>query len=149
VENMNIGKQRIFSPFFVEKGMPDVLLWEVQEIQNNQLIKIKFKRKEYDGRQGIRIQTDKGILIPKLGEKIYRGIVLWVDTSPEEVICKCLTNDGKLSLYNVWDEGHGQESQLNTSGMKVKQVENTLQYKCNNYDLTGSFNDLSFSLEKL
>jgi len=60
---MNIGKQRIFSPFFTEKGMTDVLLWDVQEIQNNQLIKINFKKKEYNGRQGIRLQTDKGIII--------------------------------------------------------------------------------------
>ena len=146
---MNIGKQRIFSPFFIEKGMTNVLLWDVQEIQNNQLIKINFKRKEYNGRQGIRLQTDKGIIIPDLGEKVFKSIILWMDASPEEVICKCLTSDGNLSLYNVWDEGYGQESQLDTTGMLVEKIENKLEYKCNNYDSTGSFNDLSFSLEKL
>jgi len=72
-----------------------------------------------------------------------------MDTSPEEVICKCLTSDGNLSLYNIWDEGYGQESQLDATGMLVEQIENKLEYKCNNYDLAGSFSDLSFSLEKL
>ena len=72
-----------------------------------------------------------------------------MDTSPEGVICKCLTSDGNLNLYNVWDEGSGQESQLDASGMLVKKIGDKLEYKCNNYDLTGSFSDLSFSLEKL
>ncbi len=125
------------------------LPWDVQEIRNNQLIKINFKRKEYNGRQGIRLQTDKGIIVPDLGEKVFKSIILWVDTSPEEVICKCLTSDGNLSLYNVWDEGCGQESQLDASGMLVKKIGDKLEYKCNNYDLTGSFSDLSFSLEKV
>lgn len=146
---MDIGKQKIFNPFFAEQGMSDVLLWDVQKIKNNQCIKIKFQKREYAARQGIRLQTDKGILIPELGEKIYKSIVLWEDTSPEEIICKCLTSDENLSLYNVWDEGFGQESQLDASGMLVEQIDKKLEYKCNNYDSTGSFSDLSFSLEKL
>lgn len=74
---------------------------------------------------------------------------MWEDTSPEEVIIKCHTNDGKLSIYNIWDEGDGRESQSYSSGMLISEKDGTLVYKCNAYGFDTEFNDLIFSIEKL
>ena len=59
---------------------------------------------------------------------------LWEDTSPEEVIIKWHTNDGKLSIYNIWDEGDGRESQSYSSGMLISEKDGSLVYKCNAMD---------------
>ncbi|ODG90029.1 MULTISPECIES: hypothetical protein [Bacillaceae] len=146
---MDIGIERIYSKSFSEKGMSDVIKWEVQPIVDQQLIKIKFINKGSLHRQGIWLRTDKGIEIPALNEEIYPSINLWEDTSPKEIICKCHSKNGYLSLYNIWDEGDGRESQSYSSGMIVEEKDGIFIYYCNDFGFETNFDDLVFSIEKL
>ncbi|MFD0048927.1 hypothetical protein ACFVHQ_06310 [Actinomycetes bacterium NPDC127524] len=146
---MELGKEKIFNEAFSEKGLGNVVLWDVQNIQDEQLVKISFVSKTSPYRQGVWLRTDKGIEIPALKSEVYKSISLWEDTSPEEVIIKCHTSDGKLSVYNIWDEGEGRESQADSSGMLILEKEGLLVYKCNAYGFETEFNDLIFSIEKL
>jgi len=146
---MEIGKKRILNETFAEIGLNDVILWDVQDIQKEQMIKITFLQKNNDVRQGIWLRTDKGISLPELGDQKHKSIVLWEDTAPQTVVCNCFSSDGKLSLYNVFEDEDGRQSQLYTSGMLREEKEGVYIYKCKNYDLDDRFEDLMFSLEKL
>lgn len=146
---MQIGEKRIYNDAFSEKGLNNVILWEVQNIMDEQLIRLKFISKNSSNRQGIWLRTDKGILIPELGDRIFPSLNLWEDTSPKEVICKCFSNEGKLSIYNIWDKGNGSQSQSYTSGMLIDEKNGVLTYSCNDYGFNSTFSDLVFSLEKL
>jgi hypothetical protein len=146
---MKIGQEKIFNKAFNEMGLENVVLWDVQNISDGQLVKIKFISKNSHHRQGIWIRTDKGIEISELNSEVYKSISLWEDTSTEEVIIKCHTNDGKLSIYNIWDEGDGRESQAHSSGMLIIENDSLFVYKCNAYGFDTEFNDFVFSLEKL
>lgn len=86
---MEIGRERSFNKAFKEKGLENVVLWDVQNIQDGQLVKINFISKTSPHRQGVWLRTDKGIEIPALKSELYKSIHLWEYTSPEEVIIKC------------------------------------------------------------
>jgi hypothetical protein len=146
---MEVGREKIINKAFNEKGLENVVLWDVQNIQDGQLVKINFISKTSPHRQGVWIKTDKGIEIPALKSKVYKSINLWEDTSSEEVILKCHTNDGKMSIYNIWDEGDGKESQAYSSGMLITDRNGVLVYNCNAFGFETDFNDLIFSIEKL
>ncbi|WP_129691686.1 hypothetical protein [Gottfriedia acidiceleris] len=146
---MDTGIARIYSKSFSEKGMNNVIKWEVQPIKDQQLIKIKFINKGSFHRQGIWLKTDVGIEIPALSEEIYPSINLWEDTSPKEIICKCHSKNGYLSLYNIWDKGDGRQSQSYSSGMIVEEKEGNFIYNCNDFGFETNFDDLVFSIEKL
>jgi hypothetical protein len=146
---MEIGKERIINEAFLEKGLDNVILWDVQKIKDCQLIKVKFISKNSSHRQGIWLRTDKGIVIPELSDEKYPSITLWEDTAPQEIICKCYTDDGNLSIYNVYDKGNGRQSQSYTSGMLIEEKNGVLLYKCNDFGFETDFSDLVFSIEKL
>ncbi|XRG77762.1 hypothetical protein V5E38_18325 [Rossellomorea sp. GAMAL-10_SWC] len=146
---MDFGIERIYSKSFSEKGMSNVIKWEVQPIKDQQLIKIKFISKGSFHRQGIWLRTDMGIEIPALSEEIYLSINLWEDTSPKDIICKCHSKNGYLSFYNIWDKGNGRQSQSYSSGMIVDEQEGKIIYKCNDLGFETNFDDLVFLIEKL
>ncbi|GGB44445.1 hypothetical protein GCM10007199_07330 [Fictibacillus barbaricus] len=54
-----------------------------------------------------------------------------------------------MSIYNIWDEGDGKESQAYSSGMLISEKNGVLVYKCNDYGFETDFSSLVFSLEKL
>lgn len=138
--------ERIMSKGFENKGIGDVIKWEVQPITDGQIVKITFLSKNSPYRQGIWLKTDKGIEV--MG-KTYSSIELWEDTAPKEVFLKCFTNNGFLSFYNIWDKGEGKKSQSYSSGMVVKQNGNKILYCCNDIGFETNFDKLVFSLEKL
>jgi hypothetical protein len=147
---MEIGKNKIFNDAFAEIGLNNVVLWDVQNIKDEQLIKVKFVSKTSSHRQGLWLRTDKGIVVPEISSEVFPSLTLWEDTAPNEIICKCFSKDGNLNVYNVWDKGKGKQSQLYTSGMLIEeQVDGVLIYKCNDYGLDTDFDDLIFSIEKL
>ncbi|MCM2535010.1 hypothetical protein NDK43_25050 [Neobacillus pocheonensis] len=147
---MEIGQKKIFNDAFAEKGLNNVILWDVQNIKDGQLIRVKFISKSSPHRQGLWLITDKGIVIPELSDEIFPSISLWEDTAPKEVICKCYSQDGNLSLYNIWDKGNGTQSQMYTSGMIIDEKDDgILIYNCNDYGFETEFTDLVFSIEKL
>lgn len=146
---MKIENEIILNSIFAEKVLDNVVLWDVQNIKEGQSIKITFISTNSPHRQGIWLRTNKGIEIPTLENKVNKSINLWEDTAPEEIILKCHTTDGKLSIYNIWDEGDGKESQAYCSGMLINEKNGVLVYKCNDYGFDTDFNSLVFSLEKL
>lgn len=141
---IDIGLKRLYSKAF--EGKNDIVMWEVQQISNEQLIKVKFIETNSTNKQGIWIATDKGI---EINGNLYSQINLWEDTAPKEVILKCYTDVGLLSIYNIWDDGRGRNSQSYTSGMIIKEEDNVLYYHCNDYGFETDFNKLIFSIEKL
>ena len=146
---MEIGNELILNTAFAERGLNNVVLWDVQNIKDGQSIKITFISTNSQHRQGIWLKTNKGIEIPSLENNVNKSINLWEDTAPKEIILKCHTTDGKLSIYNIWDEGDGKESQAYSSGMLINDKNGLLVYKCNDYGIDTDFSSLVFSLEKL
>jgi len=60
-----------------------------------------------------------------------KAFQLWEDNASKEVLCKCDSTDGNLSIYNIWDKGRGAESQAYSSGM-LKEISGTkVIYYCN------------------
>ncbi|MEC1526231.1 hypothetical protein P9D43_30140 [Neobacillus niacini] len=112
---MDIGRKRIYNDAFYEKGLENVVLWDVQNIKNEQLIRVRFISKSSLHRQGLWLRTDEGIVIPELSDEVFPGVSLWEDTAPKEVVCNCFSKDGNLSVYNIWDKGNGRQSQGYTS----------------------------------
>lgn len=141
---IDIGLKRIYSKSF--KKRDDIVIWDVQQIRNEQLIKVKFIETNSNNKQGIWIATDKGI---EINGNLYPQINLWEDIVPKEIILKCYTDVGLLRIYNIWDDGEGRDSQSYTSGMIIKEVDNMLFYHCNDYGFKTNFNKLIFSIEKL
>ncbi|MGA4722182.1 hypothetical protein [Fictibacillus nanhaiensis] len=146
---MSIGKDVIYNKAFLERGMNHVVLWDIQRITHEQIIKIKFLSNQSKNRQGIWLKTDKGMSIPSLGSEIYKSVNLWEDTAPKEIQIQCYTDDGNLHIYNIWDEGDGKESQSYSSGMLIQEENGVLVYQCNDYGFETNFSSLVFSLEKL
>ncbi len=144
--NKSIGKERIYNKAFADRGRENVILWDVQKVENGQLIKVTFMGKNSPYHQGIRLATDIGI---EVNGQVYPSIMLWEHTAPKEVICRCLTNDGLLSIYNIWDEGDGRESQAHSSGMLLEEKDNILIYHANDYGFETNFDKLVFSIEKM
>jgi hypothetical protein len=145
---VNIGTKRLYNEDFkVEKGLDKVILWEVLEIQDGEKIKITFLNKVSNNRQGIWLATDKGISVNNL---TLPQIDLWEDTAPkEETTITCYTDVGLLSFYNIWDNGNGRNSQVDSSGMIVEEKGNKLIYRCNDYGFDTNFEKLIFSIEKM
>ena len=71
--NKSIGKERIYNKAFASRGREDVILWDVQKVENGQLIKVTFISKNSPYHQGIRLATDKGI---EVNGQIYPSIML-------------------------------------------------------------------------
>lgn len=61
----------------------------------------------------------------------------------------CYTEDGCLSIYNMWDKGKGPESQSHTSGMLIEENGDVITYNCNDIGFETNFDKLVFSIEKL
>ena len=124
-------------------------MWDVIEINNEQSLKIRFISKNSKNRQGIRLAIDAGDGHIEVNRISSKGVELWEDTAPKEFTCKCFTNEGLLSVYNIWDKGKGRQSQLLTSGMLVEIKGNTYTYNCNDYGYDTNFDKLIFSIEKI
>ena len=141
---MKPGKQRIYSKAF--EGRDDIVKWDVRPISDGQIIKITFLSKNSPYEQGVRIATDRGI---DVNGQVFPGVRVWYNPESKEVTHRCLTRDGLLSVYNVWDRGSGVMSLLHTSGMVIEEKGNLLIYHCNDSGLETSFDKLVFSIEFL
>lgn len=123
---MLVGKQKIYNKSF--EGRNNVIMWDVIEINNEQALKITFISKNSKNRQGIRLAIDVGDGHIEVNEISNKAFELWEDNAPKEFICKCFSNEGLLSVYNIWDKGKGRQSQMLTSGMLVEVKGNTFTY---------------------
>lgn len=138
---------RIYSKVFKDTGRDDVVKWDVLPVQNGEIIKVIFESISSNWRQGIWLQTDKGIGV---NGELCESVTLWADTAQEEVLCQCFTDNGLLNVYNIWDSGRGLgiESQAWSSGMLVDELPNGRHYSCNDIGFETNFNKLLFRIEK-
>lgn len=148
-----LGKKRIYNKNFTDVE-EDIILWEVLAINNKQHIKVRFISVNSENRQGIRvaIDTGKGMLITN--GVTGKAFVLWVDECPKEFEIECTSDEGYLSVYNIfeqkdWTGRNNTYSQMDYSGMILEKKENIYRYKCNNAELIDDFDKLVFEIELL
>jgi hypothetical protein len=140
--------QRIYNTAFAEHGRSDVVLWDVLPITPEQVIKVMIESVASSWRQGVFLKTDPGMLI---NDQYAPSVTLWADTAPPEVVCHCMSDNGALSLYNIWDSGRGRslESQAYSSGMLVEELPQGRRYRCNDIGFDTNFDKLVFTVVKL
>lgn len=144
---MEVGRKTIYNNSF--EGRKDIILWHVLDIKPDQLIKINFISKNSKNRQGIRLAIDVGEGYIEINGQRNKGFELWEDTAPKEFTARCVTKEGLISVYNIWDKGKGRQSQILTSGMILETNGNKYTYHCNDFGFDTNFDKLIFSVEKL
>jgi len=141
------GKEKMYSPDFPDRD--DVILWDIRKIEDGTIARVEFLSQNSPNRQGVSLSTDKGIAVGFGGpDEIHPGVLVWQDKWPEPTTWKCLTDDGLLSIYNIYDKGSGVRSQMYGSGMIVTEEEGKLIYHCNDVGVEDvKFDSVVFSLE--
>lgn len=142
-----IGENRIYCKGF--KGRSDIITWDIQRVSKEQTLKITFVQTNSSFRQGIRVAIDAGEGNIEVNGQIKKGIRLWENTAPKEIICKCTSQEGLISIYNLWDRGNGGRSLGYTSGMLVEKDGNKITYRCNDSGIDTNFEKLVFTVEKM
>ena len=147
-----LGKRRIINNSFEDRS-EEIIRWEVLEIPCNQRIKVRFISTASSNRQGIRIAIDAGD-----GELTVNGVSskafdLWEDTCPKEIEVECHSDEGYLSIYNIFERNEQgimrRHSQMNYSGMILEQNNNIYRYRCNDTGKDTDFKKLVFEIELL
>lgn len=145
-----IGKKRIYNTNF--ENIENVVQWEVLNIKNEQEFHLKFVSTNSKYRQGIRLAIDAGDGYIEINNIRSKELYLWEDTAQKCVLVKCISEEGVLSIYNVFDLGKergGRRSQMDSCGMLVERKENTIVYKCNDVGFQSDFDKLIFEIELL
>ena len=138
-------KERQYSPSFRDKGRDDVVLLDVFPVHDGEEITVIFESVSSQARQGVWMKTDNGIIVNGL---LCPSTDLWQDHAPPEVLCRCLTSDGILTVYNIWDRGDGRQSQGWTSGMLIEELPDGRRYRCNDSGFDTLFDKLVFRIER-
>jgi hypothetical protein len=139
------GKRRIYNTSgFADRN--DVILWDIMNVRDGERLKLIFESQNAEHEQGVRLACDGGVTVNNATGK---GVRLWYDHAPRVVEFVCHTADGFLSLYNIWDQGRGPQSQLHTSGMLVEELPNGRRYRCNDFGFDTDFDKLVFRIERI
>ena len=139
--------ERVMNAAFVEKkGRTDVVKIEVFPIHDGELLKLTFESVQSPWRHGVWLKADEPLIVNK---ERCPSVELWQDTAPREVLIECHTRNGWLHLYNIWDKGSGQASQLWSSGMLVEELPNGRRYRCNDIGFDTTFEKLVFRVERV
>jgi len=80
-----------------------------------------------------------------------RTISLWLREPFEPVEFSCVTQDGHIHVWNVWNDGnirHVIDGRRNGAGMVVEEIENGFRYRCNDGYPDEDFNDIVFRIER-
>lgn len=147
---VKIGKERLYNTAFKDVG--EVVLWEVLTIDKEQEFNLEFISTNSEYKQGIRLAIDVGEGYIEINNIKAKEMYLWEDTSPKKVHVKCVSSEGKLSIYNVFDRGQergGKRSLTDFSGMITEEYENSIIYKCNDAGFESDFDKLIFKIELL
>ncbi len=146
-----IGRERIYNNNFNQKEK--VVQWDVLHIKTEQDLILEFISTNSKYRQGVRLAIDVGEGNLEVNGIKARAIRLWEDTAPSKVHIRCLSSEGLLSIYNVFDLGNygngGARSLLDSCGMLVEQKENIIIYHCNDSGFVSDFDKLVFQIEIL
>ena len=145
-----IGRKRIYNTIFEDHE--NVVHWEVLNIKNQQEFNLKFISTNSKYRQGIRLAIDVGEGYIEINNIRAKELYLWEDTVLQLTNVKCVSEEGLLSVYNVFDLGKergGRRSQVDSCGMIVKQSDNIYRYHCNDVGFETNFDKLIFEIELL
>ncbi|MBQ2465327.1 MAG: hypothetical protein II507_10145 [Treponema sp.] len=147
-----LGKRRTYNSNFgdVEK---EIIKWEVLSIQKKQLVKVRFISVNSENRQGIRIAIDAGKGTLTINGVSGRAFELWEDECPKEFEIECSSDEGYLSVYNIFERNEQglmrKYSQMDFSGMILEQSGNIYRYSCNDTGRNTNFDKLVFEIELL
>ena len=147
-----IGKKRTYNRNFeiVDK---EIIKWEVLTINYKQRLKVRFVSVNSENRQGIRLAIDVGKGILNTNNVTGRSFELWEDECPKEFELECLSDEGYLSVYNIFERYERglmrKYSQMDYSGMILEQEGNIYRYRCNDTGKNTEFNKLVFEIELL
>lgn len=158
--NDKIGRIRVYKTFFAGRDDADsIVWWDVQNISHEQTIRVNIISTNSKYKQGIRLGIDAGKGFLEFDGQKAKSFGLWEAIFPEEgVIVKCVSSEGVLSVYNIWDEEIGRHVALKSrSGMIIEECEGKTIYRCNNANYNDfrktiddtKFDALVFSIEKL
>lgn len=147
-----LGKKRIYNKNF-EDFKCEIIRWEVLSIHNKQRLKVRFISVNSENRQGIRIAIDTGKGTLTTNGVSGRAFELWEDECPKEIEMECNSDEGYLSVYNIFarvENGISQRnSQMAFSGMILEQKGNIYRYRCNDTGRNTNFDKLVFEIELL
>jgi hypothetical protein len=138
-----VGTERLYNRAF--EGRDDVILWDVFRVQDGEKLRLIFESINSDWKQGVWMMCDKGIDVNDLHGK---SVDIWFDKSPTIVSFVCNTDNGFLSIYNIWDRGLGRNSQSHSSGMLIEDLPNGRRYRCNDIGFDTEFDKLVFMIER-
>lgn len=140
-----IGKETIYNTAFKDIG--NVVLWDVIKVPSGANLKIKFISKNSPIKQGFRIAIDQGDGYIEINGIKNKSMEIWEGTAPGEFDCKCTTDSGLISIYNIFDERGYTESQTHSSGMLIEKNDTTIIYRCNDHGFDTNFDKLVFSIK--
>ena len=142
---MEIGKERIYNNEFEER----VVLWDVIKLSFKSKFIVRFISTNSRHRQGIRIAIDVGKGMLEINNIKSKEFALWEDTAPKEIVCTFESDSGLLSVYNIWEDCTGEDSQADSSGMLIESIDNKYLYRCNDFGFETNFDKLIFEIEKI
>ena len=147
MEKLIINKP-LYNANFPDK---EVIQWDVLKIKREQELILKFHSTNSIYRQGLRLAIDVGEGHIEINSIDYgKGVQLWYDTCPSELHLKCVSSEGLLSVYNLFDRGAergGVRSQLASCGMIIDSIDGKRIYRCNDSGFVSNFDKLIFSIE--
>lgn len=141
---MSIGGRRLYNKSFEENA--SVVLWDVFPIETGETLILTFESKNSEWLQGVWLMCDEGIEVDGV---FNQSMILWYETAKKQFRIKCYTKKGLLNIYNVWDRGHGPNSQSHSSGMVIEEIPKGRRYRCNDIGLQTYFDKLVFKIEHI
>ncbi len=146
------GKEKIYNYEFAKIGYESVIRWDVLDIKKEQELYLEFISTNSKYKQGVRLAIDVGDGYIEVNGIQSKGVQLWEDTCPKKVKIRCISSEGKLSVYNIFDVGlerGGVKSQVDSSGMLIEKKEESIYYKCNDAGFNTDFSKLEFKIKLL
>jgi hypothetical protein len=137
---------RILSKAFAARGIAGIVKSDALPVTDGERLRVVFEKVRSPWRQGVWLKCDRGL---RIDGTHHVSVNLWSDTAPAIVICTCLTGDGRLNVYNIWDAGEGRQSQAFTSGMRIEELDRGRRYCCNDIGFETDFDKLTFRIERV
>lgn len=146
-----IGRERIYNDAF--EGRTDIVHWDVLKIKQEQELELELISTNSKYVQGIRLAIDAGNGYIEINGFREKGFLLWEDTMPQKQHIICKSEEGVLSVYNIFELEKGRrtsrKSLTGSCGMLVERNGNTITYRCNDAGFVTNFDKLVFSITLL
>ena len=139
------GSERIYSKAFTQRGIGDIVKWDVLPVQDGERLRLVFESTNATMRQGVFLKCDRGI---EIDGACHASVSLWADTAPGTVAFTCRSFDAKLSVYNIWEDRGRRSSQAHSSGMRVEEIAGGRRYRCNDIGFETAFDKIVFRIER-